>query len=88
MRQGGQEMDARQSSLGTRETFTRKLEELEMRIKKVIEGEKKRREKTEADKERNLQKKLAMIEKGVSRSLEITTEITQTLEERNNRTIG
>ena len=85
IRQRGQEMDVGQSSLGTTETITRKLEELEKRMKRLIDEEKKRREKTEADKERNLQKKLVMMETGVNRSLEITTEITRTLEERNNR---
>ena len=51
----------------------------------MMEEERKRREKTEVEKERNLQKKLAMMETGVNQSLQITNEVTQTLEERNTR---
>ena len=67
------------------EMITRKLEELEKRVKKMMEEKRKRKKKTEVDKERNLQKKLAMIDTGVSRSLGMTIELTPTLEERNTR---
>ena len=78
-------MEAGNSNQGTTELITRKLEDLEKSVKKMIEEEKKRREKLELDKDKNLQKKLAIMETGVNRSLEITAGITQILEERNAR---
>ena len=85
LRPGGQEVEAVHSNKKITGIIARKLDDLEKRVKKMMEEENKRREKLDTDKEKNLQKKLAGMEAGVNRSLEITTGITQTLEERNTR---
>ena len=51
----------------------------------MLEEERKRKEKLETERDRGLQKKLVTMEAGINRSLEAATEITQALEERNNR---
>ena len=50
-----------------------------------MDEKRKRREKQEAENNKTLQKKLATMEAGISRSLEITTGVTQALKKRNNR---
>ena len=85
LRTGGQEVKAEHSNQKITGIIARKLDDLEKRVKKMMEEDRKRREKLDIDKEKNLQKKLAGMEARVNRSLEITTGITQTLEERNTR---
>ena len=82
---GGQAINWSQGSEGLFESVTRKLEDLEKRLKKMLDEERKRRETKESQKDRNLQKKLVTMEAGINRSLEVATGITQALEERNNR---
>ena len=76
LRPGGQEVEAEHSNQKITGIIARKSDDLEKRVKKMMEEEKKRREKLDIDKEKNLQKKLAGMEAGVNRSLEITTGIT------------
>ena len=51
----------------------------------MIDEEKKRKEKMEIERDRNIPKKLTTMEAGINRSLEVTAEVTQTLEERSAR---
>ena len=67
------------------ESLVRKFENLEKKVRKMLDEDKKRREKQEAEKEKNLQKRLTTMGAGINQSLEVTTGITQALEERNNR---
>ena len=67
------------------ESLIRKFENLEKKVRKMLDEEKKIREKQEAEKEKNLQKRLTTMEAEINQSLEVTTGITQALEERNNR---
>ena len=67
------------------EAMTRKLDELEKRVKKMFDDERKRREKLEAEKDKGLQKRLVTIEAGINRSLQAATGVTQALEERDSR---
>ena len=54
----------------------------------MLGDERRRREKQEAEKDESLQNKLVLIEAGINRSLEVTTGISQALEERNKRIEG
>ena len=76
-------MDAGHNSQGITKLITRKLENLEKRVKKMMEKEKKLREKLEIDKEEF--KKKTSFDRNRSQSLEMTTGITQTLDKRNTR---
>ena len=73
---------------GLPESIAKKIEELEKRVKQVINEKMRRRGKLEAKKDKNLQKKLIRMEAGINRLLEITTEVTQTLEEKSTRIEG
>ena len=67
------------------ESLTRKFEDLEKKVKKMLDVERKRREKQEAEHYKSLQKKLVTMETGINRLLEVVTGITQAPEERNSR---
>ena len=82
---GGHTTKRKQTIEGPPESIMKKLEELERRVKRMVEEERKRKEKQEAEKDKDLQRKLTRMEAGINRSLEITTEVTQTLEERSTR---
>ena len=82
---GGLETNMESQEANTSDTINRKLEELEKRVKKLLETERKHREKQEMEKEKKLQIKLSQMETGINRSIEVTTGITHSMEERNQR---
>ena len=56
--------------------MAKKLKDLEKRVKQTLDEERKKRERQDTEKDRNLQKKLVTLEAGISRSLEVATGIT------------
>ena len=82
---GGPARDVESQEANTSDSIDRKLEELEKRVKKLLETERKHREKQETEKEKKLQIKLNQMETGNSRSIEVATGITHSMEERNQR---
>ena len=82
---GGQGTNKKLATEGLPTSIAKKLEELEKRVKRMIDEEKKRKEKMEIERDRNIPKKLTTMEAGINRSLEVTAEVTQTLEERSAR---
>ena len=57
----------------------RRLIEVRNSQKKILEEERKRKEKIETERDRGLQKKLVTMEAGINRTLEAATEIIQAL---------
>ena len=82
---GGHTANPRETMEGLPDAITKKLEELERKVKNMVNEEKKRKEKMEAERDRVLQKKLTTIETSINRSMEITAQVTETLEERSTR---
>ena len=82
---GGLVMDMESQEANTSDSSNRKSEELEKRVKKLLETERKHREKQEIEKEKKLQIELNQMETRISRSIEVTTGITHSMEERNHR---
>ena len=52
------------------ESLVRRFENLEKKVRKMLDEEKKRREKQEAEKDKNLQKRLTTMEAGINQALE------------------
>lgn len=63
----------------------RRLKELEKRTQPELHEEKRYRDQQVAQKGKALQVKLTALETSISRSLEVTTNVTQSLEDRENR---
>ena len=82
---GGQGINKKIAMGGLPTSMAKRLEELEKRVKRMMDEERKRIEKMETERDRNIQKKLTTMEAGINRSLEVTAEVTQALEERSAR---
>ena len=65
--QGGNMTDGSHGEKELPESLTRKFKDLEKRVMKMLDNERKRREKQETEKDRGLQKKLVTMEAEINR---------------------
>ena len=82
---GGLTMNTLSQETNTSDSMSRKLDELEKRVKKRLVTVRKYREKQEIEKEKKLKIKLSQMETGITPSIEVTNGITHSMEERHQR---